>query len=199
MEPAYTFKISLFTVPTPPSSVNFVVNIVPNYERNGSVLAISGVAALALAGAAKLLVSSARGSQARRGALTEAQRSALPSRSFAVPGERKYPIQDERHAQLALVFVAAPSNKRYRYRVMSRVFARYPDLVNFWATTKPGKQRPLTVSLLQSELDSARARIERGEVKGSRRRDLEDEMDAIQALIRMAPSISLRSLGRRSR
>ena len=198
MKPAYTFRITPFTVPTPASRVEFVVPVIPNYERNGSFLAISGVAALALAGAAKLLVTTARGSQARRGALTDAQRDALPPRAFAIPDERKYPIHDERHGQLALVFVAAPSNKRYRYRVMARVFAKYPDLVNFWATTKPGRERPLTVALLRSELESARNKLERGRVKGPAKLELENEMDAMQSLIRMAPSVARRSLGRRA-
>ena len=198
MQPAYTFKINPFTVPTPVSRVEVVVPVVPNYERNGSFLAISGVVALALAGTAKLLVTTARGSQARRGDLTDAQRDALPPRAFAIPDERKYPIHDERHGQLALVFVAAPSNKRYRTRVMARVFAKYPDLVNFWATTKPGKERPLTAALLRSELEAARNKIERGKVKGPAKLELENEIDAMQALIRMAPSISLRSLGRRA-
>ena len=198
MQPAYTFKINPFTVPTPVSRVEVVVPVVPNYERNGSFLAISGVVALALAGTAKLLVTTARGSQARRGDLTDAQRDALPPRVFAIPDERKYPIHDERHGQLALVFVAAPSNKRYRYRVMARVFAKYPDLVNFWATTKPGRERPLTAALLRSELEAARNKIDRGRVKGPAKLELENEIDAMQALIRMAPSISLRSLGRRA-
>lgn len=198
MEPAYTFKITNFAVPTPASRVEIVVPVIPNYERNGSFLAISGVVTLALAGAAKLLVTTARGSQARRGALTDAQRDALPPRAFAIPDERKYPIHDERHGQLALVFVAAPSNKRYRYRVMARVFAKYPDLVNFWATTKPGRERPLTAALLRSELEAARNKIERGKVKGPAKLELENEIDAMQALIRMAPSISLRSMGRRA-
>jgi hypothetical protein len=198
VQPAYTFKINPFTVPTPVSRVEVVVPVVPNYERNGSFLAISGVVALALAGTAKLLVTTARGSQARRGDLTDAQRDALPPRAFAIPDERKYPIHDERHGQLALVFVAAPSNKRYRYRVMARVFAKYPDLVNFWATTKPGRERPLTAALLRSELEAARNKIDRGRVKGPAKLELENEIDAMQALIRMAPSISLRSLGRRA-
>lgn len=198
MQPAYTFKINPFTVPTPVSRVEVVVPVVPNYERNGSFLAISGVVALALAGTAKLLVTTARGSQARRGDLTDARRDALPPRAFAIPDERKYPIHDERHGQLALVFVAAPSNKRYRYRVMARVFAKYPDLVNFWATTKPGRERPLTAALLRSELEAARNKIDRGRVKGPAKLELENEIDAMQALIRMAPSISLRSLGRRA-
>lgn len=198
MQPAYTFKINPFTVPTPVSRVEVVVPVVPNYERNGSFLAISGVVALALAGTAKLLVTTARGSQARRGDLTDAQRDALSPRAFAIPDERKYPIHDERHGQLALVFVAAPSNKRYRYRVMARVFAKYPDLVNFWATTKPGRERPLTAALLRSELEAARNKIDRGRVKGPAKLELENEIDAMQALIRMAPSISLRSLGRRA-
>jgi hypothetical protein len=81
---------------------------------------------------------------------------------------------------------------------MARVFAKYPDLVNFWATTKPGRERPLTAALLRSELEAARNKIERGKVKGPAKLELENEIDAMQALIRMAPSISLRSLGRRA-
>jgi len=198
LEPAHTFKITSFPVPTPPGRIEIVVPVVPNYERNGSMLAISGVAALALAGAAKALAQDVRGSRARRGDLSAQQRDALPSRAFAVPSERKYPIHDERHAQLALVFVAAPSNKAYRYRVMSRVFAKYPDLVNFWATTKPGVSDPLTVEMLEREIESARAKLRSRSLGAERRASIEDEVDAMQALVRMAPSIARRSLGRRA-
>jgi hypothetical protein len=38
--------------------------------------------------------------------LTYAQRKALPSSSFAIPSERKYPIEDAAHARNALARVS---------------------------------------------------------------------------------------------
>ena len=198
MNPAYTFRITPLEIKAPPDRVEIKVPFVPNFEKNGSIFALSAVSALALAGATRFLVSGrAAGSMAKRagkvreGALTEAERDALPSRDFAVPGERKYPIHDREHGRLALTFVAAPSNKAYRYRVLSRVFSRYPELVNFWAETKPGLKNPLSVEFLQNQISEYRVKM-RG-LEGSSREAIEDEISSMQALIRAAAFIRRRA------
>lgn len=201
MNPAYTFRITPFEVKAPPDRVEIKIPFVPNFEKNGSIFALSAVSALALAGSTRFLVSApAAGSMAKRvakvreGALTEAKREALPSRDFAVPSERKYPIHDREHGRLALTFVAAPSNKAYRYRVLSRVFSRYPELVNFWAETKPGLKNPLSVEFLQNQILEYRSKME--EMKGSERMAIEEEISSMQALTRAAAFIRRRSARR---
>lgn len=43
--------------------------------------------------------------------LTTKERNALPSSAFALPGERKYPIQDASHKQNALARASEMANK----------------------------------------------------------------------------------------
>jgi hypothetical protein len=61
------------------------------------------------------------------------KRAALKASDFAVPSERKYPINDLFHARLALTYVLSPSNAAYRDEVVSAVLARYPELQFWWA------------------------------------------------------------------
>ena len=86
------------------------------------------------------------GTANRKGALTERQRAALPDMDFAVIEyeyglkERKYPIHDLRHGQIALTYVMSPSNARYREQVKRAVFARYPELRAWWNKTTSKRQ-----------------------------------------------------------
>ena len=57
--------------------------------------------------------------------LTTKQRNRLGERSFAIPEERKYPIQDRSHAANAL---SRASGKPIEARVRAAVRKRYPDL-----------------------------------------------------------------------
>jgi len=121
---------------------------------NGASLTLAVVGALAAAQVARerglflpFPAFAVLGSAARKGALTERARRALPDRDFAVievgrGGKiRKYPIHDHRHGQIALTYVMAPSNAKYRERVKAAVFARYPDLRAWWGRTTKNRQR----------------------------------------------------------
>jgi hypothetical protein len=59
------------------------------------------------------------------GKLSGGQRKALPSSSFALPGERKYPIENLSHAKNAL---ARSSGKPEEARVRRAVESKYPTL-----------------------------------------------------------------------
>jgi len=67
-------------------------------------------------------------------ALSERKRASLRASDFAVPSERKYPINDLFHARLALTYVLSPSNAAYRDEVVGAVLARYPELKFWWAS-----------------------------------------------------------------
>jgi hypothetical protein len=69
----------------------------------------------------------------KKTALPPRKRAALKASDFAVPSERKYPINDLFHARLALTYVLSPSNAAYRDEVVSAVLARYPELQFWWA------------------------------------------------------------------
>ncbi len=71
-------------------------------------------------------------------ALTEKKRATLRASDFAVPSERKYPINDLFHARLALTYVLSPSNAAYRDEVVRAVMARYPELQFWWAARSRG-------------------------------------------------------------
>jgi len=152
----------------------------------GMAVAIGSVAFLALAGVVRGQV----GSGARRGDLTDPVRAGLDVGEFAVPSERKYPIHDHRHGQLALTFVAAPSNANYRYRVMSRVFPRYPDLINWWATTKPGQLEPLTEQFFRDQIKKYRSELKESS-STDQKEQIEDEISALQVLISMVPRLKV--------
>jgi hypothetical protein len=66
-------------------------------------------------------------------ALSARKRESLRRSDFAVPSERKYPINDLFHARLALTYALTPSNAAYRDEVVSAVLARYPELKFWWA------------------------------------------------------------------
>lgn len=74
----------------------------------------------------------------KKTALSPRKRAALPASDFAVPSERKYPINDLFHARLALIYVLSPSNAAYRDEVVRAVMARYPELQFWWAARSKG-------------------------------------------------------------
>ena len=175
--------VAPYRVPDIPMSATFALPL-KNLMNNGSALALSGLAVLVLAGGVMRTLKGRVGSAAE---LTPQERSSLPLRDFAVPQERKYPINDLRHGQLALTYVAAPSNIKYRYQVMSRVFPRYPSLINWWLTTKPGRQDGLSVAMFRRKIKEYRKRMQRQ--SGVKRQQTEDEIAALQLLVGMAPRL----------
>lgn len=59
--------------------------------------------------------------------LLAAQRDALPDSEFALGG-RRYPINDENHARLALAMVAKHGTPAEQVHVRRKVAAKYPDM-----------------------------------------------------------------------
>lgn len=60
--------------------------------------------------------------------LTSKHRKSLPDSSFAEPGERKYPINDESHARNALARVSEYGTPPEKAAVRRRVHEKYPDI-----------------------------------------------------------------------
>ena len=57
--------------------------------------------------------------------LNAKMRNAIPARDFALPGARKYPINDKAHARDAL---ARASGKPVDAKVKAKVKAKYPGI-----------------------------------------------------------------------
>ena len=62
------------------------------------------------------------------GKLTTKERNALPKSDFAIPEERKYPIEDKSHARNALARVSANGTPEEKAEVRNAVYERYPSL-----------------------------------------------------------------------
>jgi hypothetical protein len=60
--------------------------------------------------------------------LTSKQRNALPKKSFAIPGERAYPINDKSHARNALARVSQHGSPTEKTKVRSAVKRKYPGI-----------------------------------------------------------------------
>ena len=57
--------------------------------------------------------------------LSQEQRDKLPKKSFALPGERAYPINDLAHARNALARAAQHATPDEQATIRARVCARY--------------------------------------------------------------------------
>lgn len=60
--------------------------------------------------------------------LTGKARKALPKKSFAVPADRAYPIQDPAHARNALARVAQHGTPAEKAQVRAAVHRKYPSI-----------------------------------------------------------------------
>lgn len=112
-------------------------------------------------GSRTVIPSHASAPRAGRAAGRAVDRSTLPASDFVFPQDQSYPIPDRRHGQLALTYVAAPSNRMKRYRVMRAVFARYPDLRAWWNETSTGKHDPANVNSWRTTLYEYQALLPR--------------------------------------
>lgn len=61
--------------------------------------------------------------------LSGKKRKALKSSTFAIPGERKYPVNDRAHAQNALARVAQHGTPAEKAAVRRKVASKYPGMV----------------------------------------------------------------------
>lgn len=68
--------------------------------------------------------------------LTASARKALPTRSFAIPSERAYPIENASHARNALARVAQHGTPEQKEQVRGAVHRRFPGI----GQTKPGAE-----------------------------------------------------------
>jgi hypothetical protein len=62
------------------------------------------------------------------GKLDAKERSAIPSKEFAVPGERKFPIENRSHAQNALARASQSGVPEIKAKVSAAVRRKYPDM-----------------------------------------------------------------------
>lgn len=60
--------------------------------------------------------------------LTYGQRKSLPTSTFALPGERKYPLNDAAHARNALARVSEFGSPAEKEEVRARVHREYPGI-----------------------------------------------------------------------
>jgi len=74
--------------------------------------------------------------------LTKRMRAALPDSDFCILSttksgktKRSFPVNDYYHGRLALVYSMWPNNARNRQEVKNCVFARYPELIDWWNNT----------------------------------------------------------------
>jgi len=168
----------------------------------GRVSVLDGASVLSRGRGSRTVIPSHAGRVGRAGradpAKAKADRQALSASDFVFPEDRSYPISDRRHGQLALTYVAAPSNRMKRYRVMQAVFARYPDLRAWWNETPAGKHDPANVNSWRTTLYEYQALLPRltvsSRVPAALRADnraayreqaeVEDEIEALRVLSR---------------
>jgi hypothetical protein len=60
--------------------------------------------------------------------LTTDERKKIPTKSFAEPGKRKYPIENEAHARNALSRVAQSGTPAEKKQVRAAVKKKYPGI-----------------------------------------------------------------------
>lgn len=60
--------------------------------------------------------------------MAQSTRDALPTKDFALPAERKFPIQSAKQAMTALTYATWPDNKAHKAKVFAAVKKRWPDV-----------------------------------------------------------------------
>jgi hypothetical protein len=56
------------------------------------------------------------------------ERNAIPTKEFALPSERKFPIEDRSHAQNALARASQSGVESIKKKVTEAVRRKYPDM-----------------------------------------------------------------------
>lgn len=72
--------------------------------------------------------------------LSDKRRSQLKDSDFVFPKEKKWPIQTEQQAKMALIWSTWPQNKKVAEEVRQTVFKKYPDLKDWFLNGKYGKK-----------------------------------------------------------
>ena len=73
--------------------------------------------------------------------LTTKKRKSLPKDEFAIPEERKYPVNDRSHAANALARVSASGTPSEKKRVRAKVKKKYPDMPSIADDKKRKKKK----------------------------------------------------------
>jgi len=60
--------------------------------------------------------------------LTTKQRNALPSSAFAIPSERKYPVEDAAHARNALARASQYGSAGVIKKVVTTTHKKFPEI-----------------------------------------------------------------------
>ena len=60
--------------------------------------------------------------------LNSKERNAIPSKEFALPGERKFPIENRSHAQNALARASQGGVPEIKAKVSAAVRRKYPNM-----------------------------------------------------------------------
>jgi len=71
--------------------------------------------------------------------LDTADRNKIKEKNFALPEERKYPIEDKEHAQNALARVSQHGTPAEQEEVRKKVYAKYPELAEHKVEKELGK------------------------------------------------------------
>jgi hypothetical protein len=66
--------------------------------------------------------------------LSKGQRANLKDSDFIFPDKRAWPIHDEEHGKIALVWATWPQHKSVRAKVVKAVLERYPQLKGYGAS-----------------------------------------------------------------
>ena len=68
--------------------------------------------------------------------LSQEAKAKLKPSDFVFPDERKWPIQDEKQAKVALTWATWPQHKEVKKQVVTAVLKKYPALKGFGAAKK---------------------------------------------------------------
>lgn len=99
--------------------------------RDGTVVLLASDSPRRGAGSVRAALTSGRTLRLTgpRGGLSEGQRAALPTETFAIPERRAWPINDRRHAEIAVQYMKRGFGKKSEYpRVKAEIRRRYPDV-----------------------------------------------------------------------
>ena len=118
-------------------------------KDHGAYVAIGAVGLVALAGLVSQGTGYPKGSakQTKWGtkshALSKKKRASLSAKDFALPKQRKYPINDKEHGRLALTYATwSKTSRKDLPEVKRAVFARYPSLRRWWNNSDYVKAHP---------------------------------------------------------
>lgn len=121
--------------------------------------------------------------------LTEAKRNKIPTKEFAVPGERKYPIENIAHARNALARVAQFGSPAEQAQVRKAVAARYPSLMADGGEAKPLHDWSNVLALVKTPPDQTQPYKAGGKVPKEPWMNIGDSMRAAGGKVPGTPKV----------